>query len=110
MYGGAAIFGHPDFTLTIDGRSRDTERGTVVGVLAVLGVAAGAMPAFADDAAEAKALVQKATLTIEKFSTDPTMGHPGRETRGATPSPRGRDLVSWRDTPRVELLLVRSCR
>jgi lipid-binding SYLF domain-containing protein len=46
----------------------------VVGVLAILCVAAGAMPAFADDAADAKALVEKAKLTMDKFSTDPAMG------------------------------------
>src|SRR5262245_14404033 len=46
----------------------------VVAVLAVLCVTAGAIPAYADDAADAKELVEKARLTMEKFSTDPAMG------------------------------------
>jgi lipid-binding SYLF domain-containing protein len=45
----------------------------VVGVLAVVCVSVGAVPALADDASEAKELVQKARLTIEKFATDPAM-------------------------------------
>jgi len=46
----------------------------VVGVLAILCVAAGAMPVFADDAADAKELVEKARLTIEKFTSSSAMG------------------------------------
>jgi SH3 domain-containing YSC84-like protein 1 len=45
----------------------------VVGVLAVVCVVVLAMPAFADDASEAKELVEKARLTIGKFATDPAM-------------------------------------
>ena len=45
----------------------------VVGLLAVACVAVGAMPALADDASEARELVEKARLTIEKFTTDPAM-------------------------------------
>ena len=51
---------------------RALSRG-VVGLLAVVCVAVGATPAFADDASEARELVEKARLTIEKFTTDPAM-------------------------------------
>ena len=45
----------------------------VVGLLVVVCVAVGAMPALADDASEAQELVEKARLTIERFTTDPAM-------------------------------------
>ena len=45
----------------------------VLGGLAIVCMAIGARVAFADDASDARELVDKARLTIEKFSTDPAM-------------------------------------
>lgn len=54
-------------------RNRGVLMNGVVGALVLVGVAVGTMPAFGDDASEAKELVGKARLTIEKFATDPAM-------------------------------------
>jgi len=45
----------------------------VLGGLAIVCMAIGARAAFADDASDARELVDKARLTIEKFATDPAM-------------------------------------
>jgi lipid-binding SYLF domain-containing protein len=42
--------------------------------LAIAALAVGAMPARADDAADAKELVEKAQATLAKFAADPLMG------------------------------------
>lgn len=46
----------------------------LVGGFTVATVALGTAPARADDAADAKQLVEKAQLTVEKFAADPAMG------------------------------------
>src|SRR5262245_62516104 len=45
----------------------------MVAMAVILCLATGARPALADDAADAKELVEKAKLTMDKFSTDPAM-------------------------------------
>ena len=50
---------------------RLTGRVAVAGMVALLLAVA---PAWADDAQDAKALVEKATLTVEQFRTEPNMG------------------------------------
>jgi lipid-binding SYLF domain-containing protein len=49
--------------------ARSLAAGLAVSILTL-----GSMPARADDAADAKALVDKAKLTLEKFAADPAMG------------------------------------
>jgi lipid-binding SYLF domain-containing protein len=46
----------------------------LVGVLSIASLLAGAAPTFADDAADARQLVEKARLSFESFTADPNFG------------------------------------
>src|SRR5262245_8099296 len=61
-------------------------------MMAAIVLAAAAAPVSADDAADAKQLVDKAKLTIDSFSTDKVMGKPVKDllkkAKGAFISPQ----------------------